>query len=252
MARYPRFVLKVDVALVGGTGIGNRLAALGGKAAVIPTPYGNLRGRIITLPHSTKTAFLVQRHSAGHKTPPHAVNYKAIAHGLSQMEVKGCISTAASGCLRPEWPIGTVTVCTDFIDATARNLTMFESDVEHRDFTTPFPLHERVNHAASQIGLRIQSPCTYLCVNGPRYETPAEIKAYKTLGADLVGMTAATEAVALRESHIPYALVGIVTNAASGMGQAELAHEEVTDVMEVTGPKVVELLLKVAENIAND
>lgn len=250
MARYSLPVLKVDVALVGGTGIGSRLAALPGRSCVVPTAYGNLRGKIIRLPDSEKTAFLVQRHSAGHKTPPHAVNYKAIAEGVKKMGVKGCISTAASGCLNPAWPVGTVAICTDFIDATSRNLTMFEADVEHRDFTTPFPLSPLVQTSADAIGLKTVSPCTYLCVNGPRYETPAEIKAFRTLGADLVGMTAATEAVAMRESYIPYALVGIVTNAASGMGQEELAHEEVADVMETTGPKVVELLLHAAKLIA--
>lgn len=236
--------LRADVALIGGTGIGSRLVTLSGRMVVVPTEFGNLRGKLVE--HEGLCVLLVQRHSSGHKTPPHGVNYKAIARGLKQMGVKGCFSTAASGCLRPEWGVGTVTVCSDFIDMTGRNLTMFEEGVQHRDFTSPLPLGGALLRAATDLGLDVATPCTYLCVNGPRYETPAEIRAFQTLGADIVGMTAASEAIALREEGVDYGLLGIVTNAASGMGGAELAHDEVTDAMEAVGDDVVRLLLRAA------
>ena len=284
MARYPHPVLKVDVALVGGTGIGHRLANLGGQPLLVPTPYGPLRGILTTLQsdppslsaerseHSRRgqgggyeqddqsqqvseakpiTLLLVERHSAGHKTPPHGVNYKAIAHGLKNLQVKGCLSTAASGCFRPEWPIGTIAVCHDFIDATSRNVTMFEDNVQHQDFTTPFPLAPTLKQAAQEANIEVQPQGTYLCVNGPRYETPAEIQMFDRWGADLVGMTAATEASCLREAGVPYGLLGIVTNKAAGLGDSELHHGEVADVMETCGQTVVDLLLHTARLIAN-
>lgn len=246
-------MLTADVALIGGTGIGYRLAELGGRPITVPTRYGPLRGTLVTYnpPDSDPvTLVLVQRHSAGHKDPPHKINFKAIARGLAELKVKGCVSTAASGCLNPAWPVGTVTVCTDFIDFTARNVTMFENEVEHHDFSDPFNLAPYLQDAASDLNYPATWPCTYLCLNGPRYETPAEIKMYGELGADLVGMTAATEAVCLRELEVPYGLLGIVTNPAAGISESPLSHSEVTEVMEKVGADVVKLMLRAAVTIA--
>ena len=248
MARYPQSVLNVDVALIGGTGIGHRLAALGGKPILVPTRYGPFRGNLFQLPEREDSKALsivaVERHSAGHKTPPHAINFKAIARGLYELNVKGCFSTAASGSLNGSWPVGTITVCTDFIDQSSRNITMFEHDVEHHDFTTPFTLAPYLQDAATKTQTCVEWPCNYLCVNGPRYETPAEIKMFGEWGADLVGMTAASEATCLRELGIPYGLLGIVTNAAAGLGDEELSHGDVSRTMETCGQTVVDLLLE--------
>ena len=70
----------------------------------------------------------------------------------------------------------------------------------------------------------------YLQVNGPRYETEAEIRAYARLGADVVGMTAASEASLMLEAGISYECLAVVTNLAAGLG-LEIEHGAVTDVM---------------------
>ncbi len=249
MARYPHFVPHIDVALIGGTGIGSRLAQLGGKPLHLPTPFGMLRGSV--LQHQGSSILLVQRHAAGHKVPPHRVNYLAMASGLAQLGVKGCMSSAAVGCLRPEWPVGTLLNCDDFLDLSGRRLTQFHRTVEHVDFTRPFSLHPLIRQVSSSLGMDVKQGATYLTNDGPRYETPAEIKMMRTLGADIVGMTASTEAIALREAGVPYGCIAVVTNLAAGLSPTDLHHGEVTDVMNERGHLVVDLMLACALEITH-
>jgi 5'-methylthioadenosine phosphorylase len=226
-------VLKADVALIGGTGIGERLAALGGQALIVPTPYGMLRGRLV--PFEGRSLLVVQRHSRGHKVPPHAVEYEAMADGLRRLGVHGCLASAAVGSLREDWPVGTMAACTDFFDATGSGTTLFNDEVRHTDFTSPFPLAGLLEGAVG--------PCVYACMSGPRYETPFEVRTLRALGADVVGMTAALEAIAMREAGVPYGCLAVVTNLACGIAQTTLDHGEVTDAMASHGERAVAILL---------
>ena len=234
------------IALIGGTGIGHRLADLGGAAIAVPTPEGIFRGRRLNF--EGQELILIQRHSAGHKTPPHAINYKAIALGAKQLGVAAVLASAAVGCMRAEWPVGSFVVCSDFLDFTFRRLTMWDRDVRHVDFTQPFDPAVRgaMIQAACELDIPVQQTGVYVCGDGPRYETPKEIEMYRELGGDLVGMTAATEAIAFRELGVPYGCLSVVTNHAAGMGAAELGHEEVVEVMEAAGERAVQLFLKAA------
>jgi 5'-methylthioadenosine phosphorylase len=233
-------VTKVDVALIGGTGVGERLAALGGQALFVPTPFGTVRGRFVD--HDGLRIVLVSRHSAGHKTAPHNVNFEAIADGLRRLGVRGCLATAAVGSLRDDWCTGTFAACTDFIDATGRQTTLFDREVRHTDFSSPFPLHGLFEDS--------QSPCVYAGMNGPRYETPFEVALLRKLGADVVGMTAANEAIAMREAGVPYGCLAIVTNLGCGISDRQLDHGEVGDAMRTHGDKIVAALLEAARRIA--
>ena len=93
------------------------------------------------------------------------------------------------------------------------------------------------------------SPCVYACMNGPRYETPQEIVALRALGADVVGMTVASEAIVMREAGIAYGCLAVVTNLACGVGDAALSHEEVGDAMSIHGGRVVESLMQAVEAV---
>jgi len=246
MARYPAFVqnsvaLQVDYALIGGTGIGSRLAQIPGIAIGVPTPYGMLRGKVIT--HEGRQVLLVQRHSVGHKSPPHLVNYRAIVTGIKQLGAQFCISSAAVGCLRAEWPVGSLAICSDFLDLSSRNLTLFDHTVEHRDFSQPFSMSLHLLELAQSKGVDAYHPAVYVTANGPRYETAAEIEVVRKLGGDVVGMTASTEAILMREAEIPYGCLAIITNQAAGMSDEVLDHLDVVEVMERAGQQVVDIML---------
>lgn len=242
--------MHAHVGIIGGTGIGERLLARGGTPIHVPTPAGVMRGRLVTV--DDLKVVVTGRHSAGHKVPPHLVNYPALAYGMKALGVKACLASAAVGSLRPEWGPGTFVACSDFFDLTGRNSTLFHSKVVHRDFTEPFgrASREALQAAASEAGVAIQKEGLYLCLNGPRYETPREIVLYRQFGADVVGMTAASEAILMRELEVDYGCLAIVTNLASGISETELSHQEVVDEMKRSGEIAVDLLLRAARRLA--
>lgn len=238
--------VRADVGIIGGTGIGSRLAELGGSPVHIPTAEGVIRGRLLHF--QGRDLFLLQRHSAGHKVPPHRVNYLGMALALRSLGVRGCLATAAVGSLRREWGAGTLGVCSDFVDLSGRNLTLFERTVEHRDFSHPMGSRTRDALLAAAAVYRpgFQPNVNYVCLNGPRYEAPAEIRSLQILGGDVVGMTAASESIAMGEAGIDYGCLAIVTNLAAGISEAKLDHSEVVEEMERSGETAVKILLEAA------
>ncbi|MBX3120326.1 MAG: MTAP family purine nucleoside phosphorylase [Fimbriimonadaceae bacterium] len=241
--------MQIDVAVIGGTGIGDRLLELGGEAVHIPTSKGMIRGR--SFEHSGRRVLLLSRHSAGHKVAPHNVNYLGMSLAVQHLGAKFCFSTAATGGLIDDWPVGTMAVCSDFIDATGRNLTHFDRAVVHTDFTEPFGSGARASllRAASELGIDVHDTCIYVNGNGPRYETPYEIQLYRRMGGHVVGMTAASEAIAMRELGIDYGCLTVVTNLAAGLAGQQLNHAEVVEEMTKSGETAVKILLKAIERL---
>lgn len=233
-------MLKCDAVVIGGTGIGERLAGLGFKAVHIPTAYGMQRGLFGEFEGARILA--VQRHSAGHKVPPHMINYRAIADAASRVNAKAVFASAAVGSLRADWSPGTLVCCDQFIDLTCRSVTMHEREVRHIDFSHGFAAHPALLNSAREQNADVQDAGIYVGLDGPRYETPAEILMLQRLPGDVVGMTASTEAEVIQEMGIPYACLAIVTNLGAGMTAGELNHGEVTDVMKLHGEKVVKIL----------
>lgn len=236
-------LMKAKAAIIGGTGVGDRLSELGGRAIAVPTSAGVMRGSLLP-----SGVVLLKRHSAGHKVPPHRVNYRAMALGLKALGVEACFASAAVGSLRPEWGPGTLMVPHDFLDLTCRNLTLFDRTVVHTDFSQPLPARQHLLTAAERLNLPVAPGGIYVGGNGPRYETPHEIVLYAKVG-DVVGMTATTEAIVMREAGIAYGLLAVVTNLACGITEAPLSHEEVVDEMQRSGAKAVAILRDAAESV---
>lgn len=235
--------MHVKVAIIGGTGIGSRLSKAGGKKVRIPTRFGLCSGLI-----TSDELLLVSRHAGGHRVPPHMVNYRAQAEGLRQIGVEYCFASAAVGSLRADWLPGKLIVCSDFLEITNRNETRFEDEVVHQGFSNPF---DKVATNALLLASKgdAETSGTYVCANGPRYETPAEIHMFREWGGDVVGMTAGTEAIAMKEAGIGYGLLAIVTNLGAGLSEIEPNHQEVVDQMELSGALAVQILKEAAKQI---
>ena len=239
------------IALIGGTGVGDKFAAMPGRIVHVPTNYGMIRAKIA--PHEGCELVLLQRHSSGHKVPPHRVNYQGMTQALKALNVKGCIATAAVGSLREDWEPGTFVVCSDFLDYTYRRLTMWDREVKHIDFSNPFDpaLRSALLETAKSLNEPIQNGGVYIGGDGPRYESPHEIQVLARDG-DLVGMTASSETILMRELGIPYSLLAIVTNLGCGLGTGELNHEEVVDVMQERGKSIFAILLGATTSFAKN
>ncbi|MGE5509040.1 MAG: hypothetical protein ACM3RP_11235, partial [Chitinophagales bacterium] len=103
--------------------------------------------------------------------------------------------------------------------------------------------------AAGELDFELHAKGCYVCTEGPRYETPAEIRAYRTLGGDLVGMTSVPEVVLAREAEICYAGVALVTNWAAGLAGKPLTHHEVLELMDANLERLRQLLAKVIDRL---
>lgn len=216
-------------ALIGGTG----LYELGGDLTrrEVTTRFGTAvvhEGEFAGRP----IVFLA-RHGVDHGVPPHRVPYQANIAALKQLGVTHCVSSSAVGTLSADIPPGRLALLTDFIDQTEGRPRTFFEQVVHLDYTTPYcpTLRWALAAAATQLGLDFHGQATYLCTNGPRFETPAEIRMYRQWGADLVGMTNVPEVVLAREAEICYATVAIATNDAAGVTGHTLTHGEVEEMM---------------------
>jgi 5'-methylthioadenosine phosphorylase len=116
----------------------------------------------------------------------------------------------------------------------------------HVDMTEPYcpELRQLIIKAASMIKVPVQPIGCYVCAEGPRYETAAEIKMYQKLGGDVVGMTGVPEVVLARELGVCYSGISTITNWAAGLNKHPLTHQEVVAVMRDNQAKLRELILK--------
>ena len=124
----------------------------------------------------------------------------------------------------------------------------------HTDMTEPYCPHIRkaFEGAAKAISHTAHNGGTYVCCEGPRFETPAEIKMYHLLGGDLVGMTAYPEVALARELGLCYGAVAMVTNYAAGISEHHLSHEEVLSVMAQLSADIKELLLRTVDALPEE
>jgi 5'-methylthioadenosine phosphorylase len=245
--------LDWGVAIVGGTGLDDPGVLQDGEERVVRTPYGEARV-VLGGYRGIRVGFLA-RHGRGHRVPPHRVNYRANIWALRELGLVRVLATAAVGSLNPDMKPGDFVLVDEFIDFTRRRESTFfdggEAGVVHVDFTEPYCPELRVvlARAARELGIGVHERGVYVCTEGPRFETPAEIRAFRLLGGDLVGMTNVPEVVLAREANLCYALVAMVTNFAAGISPTPLTHEEVLEVMAANAARIRSLLWRAVETI---
>ena len=139
------------------------------------------------------------------------------------------ILTNAAGSLRPTVGPGSLMAITDHINLTGFNLLMGPNDdaigprfPSLRDAYDPGLLNA-LRESAEERGIALAEG-VYLAVTGPSFETPAEIRAYRTMGADAVGMSTVQETILARHCGLRVAAVSVITNLAEGMSDEPLSH----------------------------
>lgn len=147
---------------------------------------------------------------------------------------KTLIMTNAAGGVRPEWPSGTLVAVSDQLNLTGRNPLWGEPPAEwgprFPDMTEAYSTELRAlarKHARS-LGFTLVEG-VYAGLPGPSYETPAEVKMLRHLGADLVGMSTVHEIIAARHMGLRCLVISLVTNPGAGVSSTPLTHEEVLD-----------------------
>ena len=198
-----------------------------------------------------KREFLfLPRHGKDHSIPPHRINFRANLQALKEEGVERVIATSAVGSISRKLQVGELGLLDQFIDLSKRHLTFFDRRPVHVDMTHPYDpgLQTLILKAAAVLGMRLTTGLVYVSVDGPRYETPAEIRMFGLLGGDVVGMTGGPEAILANELGMSYASIVVATNWAAGM-QKRVSHEEVVAMMDETAPRV-RLLIETAVEAA--
>jgi 5'-methylthioadenosine phosphorylase len=229
---------KPPVGVITGTGVTEHFDL--SRPKTIRTRYG----KAVVYVRPDGDYVVIPRHGAAHKSPPHGINYRANVAAFERIGVKEVIATSAVGSMNQGFMVGEVGLIEQFLDFTKRRqTTFFEEKVVHTDMTYPYSRHINLELgvAAKRMGVELHQHLVYVCAEGPRFETAAEIKMYKILGGDVVGMTGVPEVVLANEMKIGYASVVIATNWAAGM-QPKVSHEEVLRVMEKSGKLVKRLI----------
>ncbi len=157
---------------------------------------------------------------------------------LGALGIQTVILTNAAGGINPAYRIGDLALITDHINALPFNPLIGPNEPrfgrsEHTglrffDMTEAYSLRLRTlaHQAAAEEGFSLTEG-VYLATTGPSFETPAEIRAFRTLGADLVGMSTVPETIVARHMGIQVLGISCVTNLAAGISQTHLSHEEV-------------------------
>ena len=151
---------------------------------------------------------------------------RAVVHAIRTAAAAGCstiVLTNGCGGLRPEWAPGTPVLISDHINLTAT------SPLEGATFVDLTDLYSiRLRALAREVDPSLDEG-VYVQFRGPHYETPAEVRMAGILGGDLVGMSTTLEAIAAREAGLEVLGISLVTNAAAGVSDAPLSHDEVVE-----------------------
>ena len=208
---------------------------------IIRTDYGDVEVSILEI-FGKKVAF-IPRHAAGHSIPPHKINFRANIDALKNVGVTKIIATNSVGSMNENMPPGSFVIPDDFLDFSQdRVKTFYEDKVVHIDVTEAYC--PSLRDVLAQSGDVILGG-TYVCTEGPRFETPAEIKMFQLFEGDVVGMTGLPEVVFARQKEMCYQTICLVTNFGTSISENILTHDEVAEMMDVKKDVLLTLLHKV-------
>ena len=173
---------------------------------------------------------------------------------FGRMGVKAIVLTNAAGGIRAEYGRGALVVLRDHINLQGSNPLIGANDdrfgVRFPDMTDAYNQQFRnfVLEESERLGGAIYEG-VYAAMSGPSYETPAEIRFLRTIGADLVGMSTVPEVIAARHLGLEVLAISCVTNLAAGITGEKLTHAEVMETGERVREKFLALLRAVLPRI---
>jgi homotetrameric cytidine deaminase len=148
-----------------------------------------------------------------------------VVGAIAEMGCRVLVLTNAAGSLRPEVGPGALVMLSDHINFQGTNPLVGAARFVDLSAVYDPALRAVLREAAAAAAVALGEG-VYLAVLGPCFETPAEIRAYRALGADLVGMSTVPEAIAARAVGLRVAAISVVTNLAAGMSGDALSHHE--------------------------
>lgn len=169
-----------------------------------------------------------------------------VVHGVRTAAAAGCstiVLTNGCGGIDESWGPGTPVLIADQINFTGDTPLRGATFVDLTDVYTP-----ALRDIAHEVDPELPEG-VYMQFRGPSYETPAEVRMARTVGADLVGMSTALEAIAARAAGLDVLGISLVTNHAAGISATPLSHEEVLEAGRDAAPRIGHLLAEIVSRI---
>lgn len=246
-------VPQFDVALVLGSGWGGAADLIGETVAEVPAQEVPGFSAPAVAGHGGMLRAVRLRDDARHALVLGARTHlyegrgvRAVVHGVRTAAAAGArtlVLTNGCGGLDPSWGPGTPVLISDHLNLTATSPLEGATFVDLTDlYSTRLRAIAREVDPALPEGVYAQFP-------GPHYETPAEVAMAGRMGAHLVGMSTALEAIAARHVGMEVLGISLVTNLAAGVGTEALAHEEVLEAGKAAGPRISRLLAEIVGRI---
>jgi 5'-methylthioadenosine phosphorylase len=246
--------------IIAGTGFTKELLEDSEESIAVKTPFGTACLRRIKMHGGEADAWFLARHGEDGNIPPHHINYRANIWALRSKLVDRIISLSAVGIITKDSEsspsLGALIVPDDIIDLGSRSHTYFDGDggvvpfSAYVDMSKPYCLSLRsaiLNIAAAR-RIPIVRSGTYVSTVGPRLETDAEIRIFRSWGGDVVGMTNGPESALARELAMCYSTIAVCANSCKAvnknksMGEVEkVVESQIQHMREIIGG-VVEML----------
>ena len=243
-----------DVAIVLGSGLGDFADQIAGATTI---PYADIphwpasrvighAGKLVCGTVSGRKVVVLSgrvHHYEGHDMQTVTFAMRV----MGRLGVPRVILTNAAGGISPNCSRGALMVIDDHINFMGNNPLVGPNDerfgVRFPDMTHVYSprLRAIADQAAQALGIAIQHG-VYIAVLGPSYETPAEIRAFRTLGADAVGMSTAPEAIVARHMQMEVLGISCITNPAAGVFPEPLHHDEVMETARQVKGQFISLL----------
>ena len=235
------------VGIIAGTGFYNIPELVDRVDHDVRNDYGS--ARITTGTWNGVSVVFLTRHGSGHTIPPHMINFRANIKALKDAGVSHTIAVSVVGGVDPTLKAGDLSLIDDFVDFTSgREHTFFDGTtpegVQHVDVTYPYDrqIQSALRESAKKLSIPLREKGIYAGFNGPRFETPAEVRFAALAGATVVGMTGCPEVSLAKEANLPYATIALIVNPAAGLSEKEITIADINAALDIGREKVLAII----------
>jgi purine-nucleoside phosphorylase len=256
-----RSKLQPVVGVVLGSGLGNVVKAIDIETEI---PYGEIPGAKAStvmghsgkmiLGHAGKVPVVVLSGRMHFYEGYEMREVTLLARVIGRLGIKKLVVTNAAGGVNTSFKPGDLMLISDHINLMGvnplRGPNIEELGPRFNDMSDAYPdsLRQLAKDVAKENGIMVQEG-VYLALSGPTFETPAEIRAFRALGADAVGMSTVPEVIVMSHMNIPCLGISCITNMAAGILKQKLGHEEVMETTARVEKQFTQLIIGVLQRL---
>ncbi len=244
--------MKAEIGIILGSGLGDLADEYCDEAVdydkipgFLASTVAGHKGRLVFAEISGKKVVMMQGRSHFYEGRKMSDITYPIRH-LKSLGVKTLILTNAAGAVNESFHPSDLMIITDHINFMGTNPLIGKHEFGERfpDMSKIYNLTDLAQDCANEAGIDVQTG-VYMAFSGPSYETPAEIRMARTLGADAVGMSTVPEAIVASACGMSVLGISCIANAAAGVSSQKLSHEEVIETTARAKQKFKKLVLEI-------